>query len=61
MWPAPEQMSRYEAGERLLHVRGEVIKALRNGAGWIELRALLEAEQRAKQDLAEAMSEGEGV
>lgn len=42
-----------------MHVRGEVIKALRNGAGWIELRALLQAEQSARQELAAALGQEE--
>ena len=47
-----QDMQRLEAGAALMHVRGEVIKALRDGAGWRELRALLTAEQNARQSLA---------
>lgn len=47
-----EQM---EAGAALMHIRGEVCKALRKDADWAEVRVLLLAEAKAKQVLASCL------
>lgn len=42
-----------EAGSALLHVRGEIVKAVRKDVPWAEMRALLKAEELCLKELKE--------
>lgn len=44
-----------EAGSALAHVRGEVCKAVRKGANFAEMNALLKAEELAQEALQRAI------
>jgi hypothetical protein len=64
--PAPakiephDQEAAHAASSRLLHIRGEVCKALRAGAGRAELDALLKAEAAAAAEFRNAVSGSSG-